>query len=94
MKQLSPSTRGHKEEAEEGKNESGEGRKRGGRDYTQGPASQRSKGSVSVIVANREPLCNGCCTITENAILIDRIGLEENESLREIKNEVIIRNIG
>lgn len=80
MKQLSPSTRGHKE-AEEGKNEAGEERKKaiGSRDYTPGPASQRSKGSVSVIVANREPLYNGCCTITENAILIDRIGFEEFE---------------
>jgi len=81
MKQLSPSTRGHKEEAEEGKNEVGKERKRliGGRDYTRGPALQRSKGSVSVIVANREPLYNGCCTITENAILIDRISFEEFE---------------
>lgn len=66
MKQLSPSTRGHKEEAEEGKNEVEGKRAIGGRDYTRGPASQRSKRSVSVIVANREPLYNGCCTITEN----------------------------
>lgn len=51
----------------------------GGRDYTRGPASQRSKGSVSVIVANREPLYNGCRTTTESAIFIDRIGLEEFE---------------
>jgi len=31
-----------------------------GRDYTPSPASRQSKGSVSVIVANREPLCNVC----------------------------------
>jgi len=90
MKQLSPSSRGHKEEAEEGRKAVDEGRETGkadsrelGRDYTPSPASRQSKGSVSVIVANREPLCNGCRSPTLD--LARPLALAEGE-FSETKN--------